>query len=137
MRKFAEKCILLFRYSAVGVLAFILELGMLYALLRVLSAPYYVSVAIAFVVSIVLQYAATHAWVFEYSGRRMRIEFFYFGFILITGLALTIALVMLFVTEFHMNVVAARTISGIFTGLWDFYLNARFNFRARTFLRRD
>jgi putative flippase GtrA len=128
-----KKVVLLVRYSAVGIAAFIFELGMLYILLHYSSAPYYVSVAIAFVASITVQYAATHIWVFEESGRRLTAEFLFFSIILITGLMLTEGLVILFVNVLLVNAVVARTLSGTFTGLWDFYINARFNFRSRSF----
>lgn len=137
MKKFFDRLILLVRYSAVGVAAFIFELAMLYALLHYVSAPYYVSVAIAFIVSITVQYAATHVWVFEQSGRNLTAEFLFFSLILITGLILTEGLVILFVNLFVINAVIARTLSGTFTGLWDFYLNARFNFKASAFLYRN
>ncbi len=136
MKNLFKRLMLLVRYSGVGILAFIFELAMLYALLHLLSTPYYVSVAIAFVVSITFQYTATHLWVFERSGRRIYAEFLFFTLILVTGLALTLGLVIFFVNILVVNALVARTLSGIFTGLWDFYLNARFNFHARAFLRR-
>jgi len=137
MKRTIEKLLLLIRYSTVGIIAFIFELAMLYALLNFLDAPYYVSVAIAFVVSITVQYAATHVWVFEESGRHILTEFFYFSVILITGLVLTEALVILFVNALVISALLARTLSGAFTGLLDFYLNARFNFRSRAFFPGD
>ena len=136
MNKFLKECIIFARYSASGISAFVFELGLLYGLLRFLNVPYYVSVAIAFVIATVFQYGICHWWVFGNSRRPVRIEYIYFASIMATGLLLAVGLTALFVNVFAMSIIVARTISSLFTGLWDFYLNARFNFRAHAFLRR-
>lgn len=136
MKTFLEQFTVFARYSAAGLASLGFELVLLYGLLHFLNVPYYVSVSIAFIVSTIVQYGVCHLWVFGNSGRPLQTEYVYFASILLTGLLLTNVLVILFVNVFAMSVVLARLASGIFTGLWDFYLNARFNFRAHAFLRR-
>lgn len=134
MKNMFQKFILLIRYSAAGIAFFIVELALLQLLLLETSLPSSVCVGIAFTISITGQYAFCHWWVFKKSQRRMHVEYFYFVFILISGLMIAVGLVSLFVHLFGISVIFARIISGIFSGLWDFYINARFNFRAHPFL---
>lgn len=135
MKRFFQEFILLARYSTAGIIFFIIELGLLQLFLSSTALPYYVSVGLAFVISITGQYAICHWWVFQRSKRRMEVEYAYFVFILITGLLIAVGVVSLLVQTFAISVMLARTISGIFSGLWDFYINARFNFHAHPFLR--
>ena len=136
MKNFFQECKFFLRYSAAGLTALGFELLLLGALLKFFSAPYYVSVAISFVVSTVAQYGVCHWWVFGSSRRPLQTEYTYFALILLSGLLLTDGLVVLFVSILGMDVILARLISAVFVGLWDFYLNARFNFRVHAFLRR-
>jgi len=136
MSKLFKEGITFARYSAAGISAFIFELGLLYVLLRLLEGTSYFSVAIAFVIATVFQYGICHLWVFGSSRRPMRIEYIYFASIMLSGLLWAVGLTALFVDVLGISVIISRAISGIFTGLWDFYLNARFNFRAHAFLRR-
>jgi len=53
-----------------------------------------------------------------------------------SGLAWALLLVVLFVQLFNAPVLLARILAGIFTSVWNFYLNARFNFRSRAFIPR-
>jgi len=135
MKRLLQELTLLVRYSAAGITFFIIELTLLHILLSETTFPYYVSVGIAFVISITGQYGFCHWWVFQRSKRRMDVEYFYFAFILVSGLIIAVGLVSFLVQTFAISVILARAISGIFTGLWDFYLNARFNFRAHPFLK--
>ena len=137
MSTFLKEGIFFLRYSAAGLTAFGFELLLLNALLlRFPNIPYYFTVAAAFAIVTIFQYEACHWWVFRSHERPMRMEYMYFVAILLTGLLLTVGLVSLFVNAFGISVVLARAISGLFVGLWDFYLNARFNFRVHAFLRR-
>lgn len=121
------------RYSAAGFAGFLFELALLSSLLVFLPLPYYASVAVAFTVSLTLQYIATRRWVFEKSGRRIPHEYGYFFLILVSGLTITLVLVTPLVSWLGVNVYLARALSGIVSGTWSFYLNARFNFRAAPF----
>jgi putative flippase GtrA len=130
-----KQLILLYRYGISGVSSFLLELGVLYVAVQICGLSYLVAVPLAFVLTTVAQYGICHWWVFRHSGRRMRLEYGYFFLILCSGLVWATLLVALFVQTLGLNVYEARALAGVFTGLWDFYLNARFNFRAHAFLR--
>jgi len=124
------------RFDATAFLTFLLELGILYVCMRVPSLPYLVSVAIAFILSTLAQYALCHAWVFVRSGRTMPVEYGYFMLILGAGLLWTLLLVGFFVQFLGVSVIVGRILAGAFIGLWDFYLNARFNFHSPFSLHR-
>ena len=135
MKRLLQELRLLYRYSTSGVISFIFELVLLTILLSTLSIPYYFSVPIAFALATTAQYAICHWWVFKRSGRRIPREYSYFFAILFTGLLWATLLVALLVQTLNLEVYLARILAAVFTGLWSFYLNARFNFRAHPFLR--
>jgi putative flippase GtrA len=124
---------LLYRYSVGGVLAFTFELFLLYLLLPLL--PYYFAVPMAFAGATLAQYAVCHWWVFGGSGRAIPLEYTYFILILGSGLMLATLLTAALVEFAGLNVFAARIAAAAVTGLFDFYLNAKFNFRSHAFLR--
>ena len=136
MNGFARRYGLLLRYGMAGVVSFAVEMSLLYALLQVAVMPYYVSVSVAFLVATILQYEACHFWVFGSSNRRVREEYLYFMTILFSGLLLTLGLVSFFVSIAGVGVLVARLISSVFVSMWDFSMNAVFNFRVHAFLRR-
>ena len=133
---FIKKLKLFYRYSVSGLVSFALELLVLYALIQLLSWSFYIAVPLAFALTTTAQWVVCHWWVFKKSRRPMEIEYGYFFVILLSGLFWATLLVALFVRAFGMDVYIARILAGPFPGLWDFYLNARFNFRAHPFLHR-
>lgn len=133
--KIRKEIFLFERYSVSGLTSFVCELVLLYGFIRIFALPYYYAVPLAFLIATLGQFIICHAWVFLRSKRSVRSEFFYFMSILTTGLLLNSAIVSSLVSLLGMNVYVARIISGMFVALWDFYLNARFNFRSRLFKR--
>lgn len=135
MKSIDQQWLLFLRYSISGFLSFACELILLYFLLFAFGQPYYYAVPLAFFIATTVQWAICHWWVFRSSGRHLETEYTYFVAILISGLFWTTVLVALLVHFFDLDVLLARIVAGCFTGLWDYYLNARFNFRAHPFLR--
>lgn len=125
------------RYDASSFLTFLLELAILYVCMRISGLPYLASVATAFILSTLVHYGLCHVWVFARSGRTMPFEYGYFMFILGSGLLWTLLLVAVLVQLVAVPVLLARIIIGLLTGLWNFYLNARFNFHSPFSLRRQ
>lgn len=136
MRRLLVKLKLFYRYSVSGLVSFLLELGVLYACLQWFAMSFYIAIPLAFALTTTAQWVICHWWVFRRSGRKAEVEYVYFWTILLTGLLWTTFLVILLMRLAALNVYEARTVAGIFTALWDFYLNARFNFRAHPFLRK-
>ncbi len=134
VKKFWSKLSVFLGYNASSLFTFLLELGVLYLCNTTLYLPYYFAVPIAFISTTLVQYIICHFWVFNKSGRVIALEWAYFMSILTTGLLLTLLQVTLLVQVFGLAVITSRVLAGILTALWDFYLNARFNFRARAFM---
>lgn len=133
MKRFRAQLAIAARYYASSLTSFALELLILYALLGVL--PHYWAVPTAFLASTLALYIGCHLWVFSRSGRTIPVEYTYFFTIMLSGLAWASILTPIIVETWGVHVLVARIISSIFTGVWDFYLNARFNFRSHAFLR--
>ena len=136
MKKFRQKLSLFLGYNASSLFTFLLELGLLYICTTGARLPYYVAVPIAFITTTLVHYVICPLWVFNRSGRAIPFEYGYFMSILGSGLLWTLLLVAIFIQAFGVSVIVGRILAGIFTSVWNFYLNARFNFKARAFLRR-
>lgn len=134
MNSFRQKLTLYLGYNASSFGTFLLELGVLYLCATAVHLPYYLAVIVAFVSTTLVHYAICHVWVFDRSGRAMSFEYGYFMSVLGSSLLWTLLLVIFFVQLFGIPVIAARILAGVFTSVWNFYLNARFNFRERSFL---
>ena len=133
MHPLLKKILLALRYDASSFFTFLLELLVLYLSLHFAAMPYILAVPLAFLTTTLVHYAICHVWVFTKSCRSLPAEYTYFMGILLTGLLWTILLVAFFVQIFNMDVVVARIVAGIFTSMWNFYLNARFNFHIPLF----
>lgn len=137
MNGFLKKILLALRYDASSFFTFLLELGVLYLCTEVASISYLIAVPIAFITTTFVHYAICHVWVFTRSCRSLPAEYTYFMSILFSGLLWTLVLVIFFVHVFAIDVLLARIFAGIFTSVWNFYLNARFNFHIPLFLSKN
>ncbi len=135
MRKFRDQLGLLVRYGISGLVSFGCELIVLWLLQTTLTLPTYINISVAFSLTTVVQWVICHAWVFKRSGRTPELEYGYFLLILTSGMVVATLISEAFISNGVSNVLLARILSGPFSALWDFYLNARFNFRAHSFLR--
>jgi len=135
VRKFREQLLLLVRYGISGLVSFGCELVVLWLLQAQFTLPTYTNIALAFALTTIVQWVICHAWVFKRSRRAPELEYWYFFLILTSGLVIATLISEAFILSGISSVLLARTLSGPFTALWDFYLNARFNFRAHPFLR--
>lgn len=118
------------KYSAVGIISFLLDLALLTLLVEKFSVPYQAAVPAAFFVITSLQHYANRHLVFSPSARHYSAEYLYFIAIAIVAGAIVTGATMLFVEYFGFSVYAGRIFASGLGGLWSFYVNARFNFRA-------
>ena len=123
-------------YDASSLPTFLLELLLLYVCTTLLSLPYWVGIPLSFSASSLVQYLLCHWWVFPRSGRSIAVEYGYFMSVVLAGLVWVFLLVAIFVQVFGAPVLMARLLASVFTGLWNFYLNARLSFRSRAFIKR-
>lgn len=116
-------------YTASGVVTTGLEFVILYVLLTGLGLGYVVAVPTAYIVTTLLHYVICHFLVFHPSGRPPWLEFSYFVVILLLGAGLNSLLVSFGVEVLALNVYVARVASGALIMLFNYYANARYNFR--------
>ena len=115
------------RYLVVGGLAFLVDLGTLYALTEFAGLHYLVSAAVAFLLGSAVNYALSRMWVFD---RRViqntSLEILAFTAIGIVGLGLNEAIIWFIHEPMHFHYLAAKIVSGGIVLIW--------NFGARKFL---
>lgn len=74
------------KFGIVGVIATIIDFGLLYFLTDIANVHYLISSAISFVVSLIFNYYLSIKWVFDVKKRQNVKDFFLFIFLSIIGL---------------------------------------------------
>ena len=111
-----------FRYCIVGGLAFLVDYGLLYLLADKFGLHYLLSVSIAFIAGLVVNYLISTFWVFsesKYQDKRQ--EFAIFAFIGVIGLGLTEGLMWLFTDLVGLHYLLSKLITAALVLLWNFF----------------
>ena len=111
----------LVRYTVVGGLASIVDVGMLVVLIRYIGVYYLHAAAIAFCFGLLTSYMLSIAWVFH--ERKFQNPFVELGlFTLIGGIGLLgNGVCMWFLTEYaHLHYLFSKMVSALFVFLWNF-----------------
>jgi putative flippase GtrA len=117
------------QYSALGLVAFSIDLTLLYTTHTYLFVPYVVAVPSAFVLATSLHYIALRLFVFHDSTRTVSS-----GYVLFLGIMCTNALVITLLVTGLVELLGAplypaRIAVGTLFGVISFFLNARYNFK--------
>jgi putative flippase GtrA len=120
----------LFRYTAVGGVAFLFDVGSLYFFTEYFHVYYLISAGMAFVIGLTINYLISVQWVFEkHSLRSNRVEFLVFALIGLVGLALN-ELLMWFITEIvRTHYLYSKLVSTALVYLWNFFARKTILFR--------
>ena len=109
------------RYTVVGGLAFVVDIGSLYALTRFAGLYYLVSAAVAFVLGLVANYFLSRVWVFN---RRtmgsVAVEMLIFTIIGVVGLGLNEAIIWFVSEKIHLHYLIGKAISTGIVLIWNF-----------------
>lgn len=119
-----------FKYSFVGVSTFLLDLFLLFLFTDFFDIHYLVSVAIAFSISVTVQYFISRHYVFKGTLRSVHEGYIIFLLIMGGGLALITFLMYVLVDVFLWHYLAARVITASFTGIINYLMNLYVNFRV-------
>ncbi len=110
-----------FRYIFVGGTSFIIDFCIYLLLINFINLNYLISAAIAFFISVLVNYYLSTSWVFNQDHIENRlIEFNLFILISLIGLVFTEILLYLFVDIFNINYIWSKLIASIIVLFWNF-----------------
>ncbi len=109
------------KFGVVGVIAFIIDFGVMVLLTEVFAVPYLISTTIAFTVSVIFNYVASMRYVFvrkdDMSRRR---EFIIFVLLSVIGLVLNDVFMWLLVDFFFIDYRISKIITTVLVAIWNF-----------------
>lgn len=109
------------KFGVVGVIAFIIDFGVMVFLTEVFGVPYLISTTVAFVVSVIFNYVASMRYVFvrkdDMSRRR---EFIIFIVLSVIGLILNDIFMWLLVDLIFIDYRISKIITTILVAIWNF-----------------
>lgn len=109
------------KFGIVGVIAFLIDYGLMVALTEFFSVPYLISNTISFTVSVVFNYVASMRYVFERRDDMSRHrEFIIFVVLSIIGLILNDLFMWLFVSVWFIDYRIAKIIVTVLVAIWNF-----------------
>ena len=118
MKKLIAQCM---KFGVVGVIAFIIDFGVMVFLTEVFAVPYLISTTIAFTVSVIFNYVASMRYVFvrkdDMSRRR---EFIIFVLLSVIGLVLNDVFMWLLVDFFFIDYRISKIITTVLVAIWNF-----------------
>lgn len=109
------------KFGIVGVIAFLIDYGLMVALTEFFGVPYLISNTISFAVSVVFNYVASMRYVFERrDDMSRRREFIIFVVLSIIGLILNDLFMWLFVSVGFIDYRIAKIIVTVLVAIWNF-----------------
>ncbi|MBP6924211.1 MAG: GtrA family protein [Candidatus Pacebacteria bacterium] len=117
-------------YSFIGAGTFAFDLLLLYIFTDVLSINYLVSVGIAFLIAVSLNYQLSRRFVFKGTTRKQAVGYLYFIIIALLGLLFVTGSMYVLVEMFGLFYLLARIIIAGLTGVWNYLINLFFNFKV-------
>ena len=117
------------RYTVVGFTTFLIDLFLIYFLTEILHINYLISVGLAFIVAVTLNYHYSRKYVFCETTRELYQGYFNFLVIAILGLILIILLMAILVEVFSINYIVARVLVACLVGIYNYLTNLLLNFK--------
>lgn len=115
------------KFGIVGVIAFLIDYGLMVALTEFFGVPYLISNTISFTVSVVFNYVASMRYVFERRDDMSRHrEFIIFVVLSIIGLILNDLFMWLFVSVWLIDYRIAKIIVTVLVAIWNFVTRKTF-----------
>lgn len=118
------------RNVAISLPTFLLDLGLLYLLVRRGHLDYLAATIVAFLIANGLSYFLARWLVFHGTQRGLRAGLVYFLAIAALSAGAVIALMWLFVSVFHFEVILSRIGAAMVTGIGGYLANLLVNFRV-------
>ena len=109
------------KFGSVGVIAFVIDYGVMIFLTEVFGVPYLISTTISFVVSVIFNYFASMRFVFkrkdDMSRRR---EFIIFIVLSVCGLGINDLLMWLMVDSLYIDYRLSKIVVTVVVAVWNF-----------------
>lgn len=109
------------KFGIVGVIAFVIDYGVMILLTEVFGVPYLISTTISFVVSVIFNYFASMRFVFkrkdDMSRRR---EFIIFIVLSVCGLGINDLLMWLMVDSLYIDYRLSKIVVTVVVAVWNF-----------------
>lgn len=109
------------KFGIVGVIAFVIDYGVMIFLTEVFGVPYLISTTISFVVSVIFNYFASMRFVFkrkdDMSRRR---EFIIFFVLSVCGLGINDLLMWLMVDSLYIDYRLSKIVVTVVVAVWNF-----------------
>ena len=119
-----------FRNAAISLPTFLIDLGLLYVLVRDAHLHYLAATIVAFFVANALGYFLARWLVFEGTTRGVRAGLVYFLAIAGASAVAVMAMMWVSVSLLHIEVIVARILSAAVVGVGGYLLNLMLNFRV-------
>jgi putative flippase GtrA len=116
------------RYTLTGSASLVLDLILLWIFIELFHVHYLVSAGCAFAIAISVNYVTGRAYVFQESSRGLVDGYVRFVGIALLGIALLLTGMYVLVDMMGMRYMFARLLVGSVVGLWNYSINAFWNF---------
>lgn len=117
------------KYGLVGVPTYLLDIGIITALMYFLDFNQTLAIVCGFLVGISINYYFEYHWVFKGTERGEVPGYFIFSIVALCGLVFIMYGTNLLVEMFDLPLLIARTITGSLLGIFGFFFNALYNFK--------
>jgi putative flippase GtrA len=117
------------RNTVVSSMAFLISIGLLWALVEFLDTDEVLAATIGFLTANSVHYILGRTWIFRGTDRTLAMGYLYFLFSSGIGLFVTVTLYAAMLRYTPINYLLARVLVSVFAGLAMFAFNATINFR--------
>ena len=109
------------KFGIVGVIAFVIDYGVMIFLTEVFGVPYLISTTISFVVSVIFNYFASMRFVFQRKDdMSRRREFIIFIVLSVCGLGINDLLMWLMVDSLYIDYRLSKIVVTVVVAVWNF-----------------
>jgi len=120
---------LFFNYFIIGVIATIVDLGLLFVLTEFFKIWYLLSVAIACIVGMLTNYIINKKFNFKNKSKKIALQFGLFFSVALTSIVLNLVIVFILVEFFTLWYLLAKVISTLIVFSWSFYWHKNITFK--------
>ena len=118
------------KYFIIGFSTFLFDLILLYVFTDFFKINYLISVSLAFLIAVSINYYFSRRFVFSKTKRDLKLGFYIFLGITISGLIFITLLMLLLVEKLNLNYLVARIIVAGIVGIYNYTTNLFFNFKV-------